>query len=52
MSGNFFLSRPLQERARLDLQVLCGLACREPFAFHVETPFPDASAHPKFKALN
>ncbi len=44
--GNFSFACPLQQCARLDLQVLRSLVCGEPFGFHVQSPFPDASPAP------
>jgi hypothetical protein len=40
--GNLSFAYPLEQCARLYLQVLCGLICGKPFGFHVN-PFLDAS---------
>jgi hypothetical protein len=45
---------PFQNGTGLNLQVVRGLRCGEPFAFHVENSIPDASPHPRVlnSALN
>jgi len=40
--GNLSFAYPLEQRARLYLQVLGSLICGKPFCFHVSL-FPDAS---------
>ena len=40
--GNLSFAYPLEQRARLYLQVLGSLICGKPFCFHQVNPFPDA----------
>ena len=47
MSGNSALLGPFQDGAGLDLQVLRGLRCCEPFGHLFKSPFPGASPHPR-----
>src|ERR1035438_4432287 len=41
--GNLPFAYPLEQRARLYLQVLGSLICGKPFGFYHVNPFPDAS---------
>jgi len=47
VSGDCALLGPFQDGAGLDLQVLSGLRCGEPFAVHDGNSIPDASPHPR-----